>query len=366
MKEAEKLAALRLIRTKTIGPMTYSLLVARYGSASEAVRAIPEIAKRQNRTIALARLDECKSIIEEVEQAGAQMIVKGEESYPPHLAHFDDAPPILFAKGHIALAHRPMIAIVGARNASINAMNITAAWAGELGNHGFTVISGLARGIDRAAHIGALKTGTIGVLGSGIDIIYPHENKDLFTEMSEQGLIITEMMPGTKPSPRNFPARNRIIASMTNAVLVVEAAEKSGSLITAREMGERGGEIMALPGSPFDKRAAGCNQLIKEGAHLIASVSDIIDILDKPIQEPPPLFGINSRQDLSHLDEKVVQETAMCIIKNMTIEPVDIDELARWCHVSAQLVQVALLELELSGLILRLAGNRVCLSIETS
>ena len=259
-----------------------------------------------------------------------------------------------------------MIAIVGARNASINAMNITASWAGELGSHGFVVISGLARGIDRAAHIGALETGTIGVLGCGIDIIYPHENKDLFTEMSEQGLIITEMMPGTKPSPRNFPARNRIIASMTNAVLVVEAAEKSGSLITAREMGERGGEIMALPGSPFDKRAAGCNQLIKEGAHLVSSVSDIVEILDKPIKEPPPLFGINSKQDLSHLEEKVVQETAECIIKIMTIEPVDIDELARWCHVSAQLVQVALLELELSGLILRLAGNRVCLSIETS
>ena len=366
MKEADRLAALRLIRIKTIGPMTYALLVARYGSASEAVRAIPEIAKRQNRSIALASLDECKSIINDALEAGAEMIVKGEESYPPHLAHFDDAPPILFAKGHIALAHRQMIAIVGARNASINAMNITASWAGELGAHGFVVISGLARGIDRAAHIGALETGTIGVLGCGIDIIYPHENKDLFTEMSEQGLIITEMMPGTKPSPRNFPARNRIIASMTNAVLVVEAAEKSGSLITAREMGERGGEIMALPGSPFDKRAAGCNQLIKEGAHLVSSVSDIVEILDKPIKEPPPLFGINSKQDLSHLEEKVVQETAECIIKIMTIEPVDIDELARWCHVSAQLVQVALLELELSGLILRLAGNRVCLSIETS
>ena len=243
-------------------------------------------------------------------------------------------------------------------------MNITAKWTGELGAHGFTIISGLARGIDRAAHIGALKTGTIGVLGCGIDIIYPQENEDLFQEMASQGLIVTEMIPGTKPSPRNFPARNRIIASMTNAVLVVEAADKSGSLITAREMADRGGEIMALPGSPFDKRASGCNQLIKEGAHLVTSVPDIIEILDKPMKEPPPLFGINTHQDLSHLDDKAVQETAETILKNITIEPVDIDELTRWCHVSAQLVQVALLELELSGLILRLAGNRVCLSIE--
>ena len=364
MKETDRLAALRLIRTKTIGPMTYALLVARFGSPSEAVRAIPEIAKRQNRNIPLSRLDECKTIINNAADAGAIMIVKGEERYPSHLAHFDDAPPILFAKGHLGLAQRPMIAIVGARNASINAMNITASWASELGEHGFVIISGLARGIDRAAHIGALKTGTIGVLGCGIDIIYPHENEDLFSEMTEQGLIISEMMPGTKPSPRNFPARNRIIASMTNAVLVVEAAEKSGSLITAREMLDRGGEIMALPGSPFDKRATGCNQLIKEGAHLVSSVSDIIEILEKPIQEPPPLFGMNSKQDLSHLDDKTVQNTAECILKNITIEPVDIDELARWCHVSAQLVQVALLELELSGLILRLAGNRVCLTIE--
>ena len=365
MKQTDRLAALRLIRTKTIGPMTYALLVARFGSPSEAVRAIPDIAKRQNRSIPLASLDECHKILDATEKAEARMIVKGEDDYPHHLAHFDDALPILFIKGHISLAQRPMIAVVRARNASANAMNIKAKWTGELSAHGFTIISGLARGIDRAAHIGALKTGTIGVLGCGIDIIYPQENEDLFQEMASQGLIVTEMIPGTKPSPRNFPARNRIIASMTNAVLVVEAADKSGSLITAREMADRGGEIMALPGSPFDKRASGCNQLIKEGAHSVTSVPDIIEILYKPMREPPPLFGINTQQDLTHLDDKAVQETAETILKNITIEPVDIDELTRWCHVSAQLVQVALLELELSGLILRLAGNRVCLSIES-
>lgn len=355
---------LRLLRTPNIGPITYSFLIARYGTAAEAIKAIPKLSKRQGRNLRVASPSEAEKIIEQADKAGATILIKGHDPYPEALNRFDDAPIALFAKGHISLCNKPSIGIVGARNASINAVNLTASWAQQLGEAGFIITSGIARGIDRAAHIGALPTGTIGVSGCGIDIIYPTENTDLYEKIAEQGLILTEMVPGTKPSPHAFPARNRIIASLTRGIIVSEAAQKSGSLITAREMADRGGEVMAIPGAPYDDRAAGCNQLIKEGSHLIQSVTDILEIMQSPIKEALPLHPTIHNQDLSHLDDNIVRDMTDEIMKNVTFTPVDIDELTRRCHVSAQLIQVALLELELSGLVIRLSGNRVCKHLE--
>ena len=360
MTDAEKINALRLIRTPHIGPVTYSLLLARYGSATNAIDEAPHLAKRHGRPLKLCKKADAEKIISQADECGASLIVKGDIDYPARLLAFDDAPVILFAKGHLSLLNSDMIAIVGARNASINAMNLTAHWAKELGETGLVILSGLARGVDRAGHIGGLATGTIGITGCGIDIVYPRENEDLYTQMFQSGLIISENIPGTKPSPRNFPARNRIIASLAKGILVIEAAMQSGSLITAREGNDRGAEIMAIPGSPSDPRARGSNQLLKDGAHLVTSPQDVLEILQSPLSEPrlfPPAYETN---ELSQIDDKIIQNLADDIMKMITIEPVDIDELIRQCHVSAKAIHIALLELELAGHISRLSGNRVC------
>ena len=360
MTDKEHLNSLRLIRTPQIGPITYSLLIARYGSASDAVKAAPQLAKRQGRPLKIADIASCEAIIKQCQSSGATMLVKYQAGYPERLNVFDDAPAILFAKGHLSLFNRDMLAIVGARNASVNAMTLASKWADEIGQAGYVIISGLARGIDRAAHIGALRHGTIGVLGSGVDVIYPEQNADIFEEMVNQGLIITEMMPGTKPSPRNFPARNRIIASLAKSTLVIEAAKQSGSLITARDTAERGGDVMAVPGTPLDPRAAGGNDLIKQGAHLVTSPQDVLDILRTPLRESTHPKTIIQRQNMTQIDDELITKLANEIMKMITIEAVDIDELTRQCHVNAQMIQIALLELELAGHVLRLSGNRVC------
>ena len=360
MNETEKLNALRLMCTANIGPITYGLLLARYGSATNAISEVPKLGNRQGRSLKVAHKSVALKIIEETENAKAHIIIRGETDYPKRLLHFDDAPIALFAKGHLSLLKKDMVAIVGARNASTNAMTLTAGWAAEIGTAGYVIVSGLARGIDRAAHIGALETGTIGIIGCGIDIIYPKENEDLHEQMCQSGLIITELPPGTKPSPRNFPARNRIIASLAKGTLVVEAALKSGSLITAKESGERGADVMAIPGAPTDPRSHGTNQLIKEGAHLVTSSQDVLQILQSPIAEPstpnPPLLP----GGLKDIDETIIKEVAKKIMKMTTFEAVDIDELTRQCHVSANVIQVAILELEIAGYVQRLSGNRIC------
>lgn len=360
MKDAEKRNALRLIRTKNIGPITYSLLISRYKTASEALIQAPLLAKRQGRQLQIASEASIDRILEQTARAGAHLIIKGEDAYPARLAAFDDAPVTLFAKGHLSLLKKDQIAIVGARNASTNAISLTAQWASQLGAADYAILSGLARGIDRAAHIGALKSGTVGISGCGIDVVYPKENEDIYQEMAQSGLIISEFVPGTKPSPRNFPARNRIIASLAKGTIVIEAAMRSGSLITAREASERGCEVMAVPGAPSDARAHGTNHLIKDGAHLVTSPQDVLDIMNATISEPPlfppPLF----HQPFEEIDDDMMTALADEIMKILTFDATDIDELTRQCHVSAKAIQIALLELELAGHIERLSGNRIC------
>ena len=360
MTDTEIINTIRLIQTPNIGPITFSLLIARYHTATQAVQAAPALAARRGRKLQIASKDIAQKIMADADKAQARILIKHHEGYPIALTHYEDAPIVLFTKGHISLFDKDLLAVVGARNASTNGMKLTEHWAKILGQAGFGIISGLARGIDRAAHIGSLATGTIGVIGCGIDIIYPQENADLYAEMAQSGLIVAEMIPGTKPSPRNFPARNRIIASLAKGVIVTEAAINSGSLITAREAIERGAEIMAIPGAPSDQRAYGANHLIKDGAHLVTNPQDVIDIMQNAIKEPP-LFPPASQKDiLPDIDEEVVTELGNNVMKILTFEATDIDELTRQCHVSAKVMQIALLELELAGEVQRLSGNRIC------
>ena len=257
MDREEQIACLRLIRTPNIGPMTFSLLLQRYGSAAEALRAVPDLARRGGRTLKPATRAIAEAELAANKSAGARLLFKGGHDYPARLGQFDDAPPVLSAKGAVHLLGRPGVAIVGARNASINAQRLAQSLAEDLGSEGYVVISGLARGIDAAAHNGALAGGTIAVIAGGIDVVYPSENTDLHESIAEAGLLLAEMPPGTQPTPRHFPIRNRIIGALALGTVVVEAAERSGSLITARETAERGGEVMAVPGSPLDPRSQG-------------------------------------------------------------------------------------------------------------
>lgn len=364
MTRDEQLAMLRLIRTPNIGPMTFSLLLQRYGSAVDALRAVPELAKRGGRTLKPASKAEAEFEMAEVAAAGATLLFKGAEDYPDRLAQFDDAPPVICTLGSSHLLQRPCLAIVGARNASINAQRFAQSLAEELADEGYVILSGLARGIDAAAHNGALGGGTIAVIAGGIDIFYPPENADLQQSIAETGLVLAEMRPGTQPTPRHFPIRNRIIASLAQGVVVVEAAERSGSLITARETVERGGEVMAVPGSPLDPRSAGCNHLIREGATLVRSATDILECLARTTTASLPAAKDWRDARMSPGPPEAVENCRSVILEALGPESTDIDEVVRWCDAPVATVLSAILELELAGRITRHHGNRICLVLE--
>jgi len=326
MDEHEQVARVRLIRTRNIGPMTYSMLMARYGTAVAALAAIPEISARGGRKLQIASIAYAKAKISNNADLGAKLIWHDSEFFPPHLAQFDDAPACLSTQGSLHLLQRPMIAIVGARNASINAMRFAEKIAADLGDAGYVIVSGMARGIDAAAHHGAMPTGTIGVIAGGIDIIYPPENRGLYAEIKTKRLLLAEMPPSTAPTPRHFPTRNRIIASLAMGVLVVEAATRSGSLITTREAAERGGDVMAVPGSPLDPRADGCNRLIREGAILVQSAADVIEHVSnhKTVEMPPPQtpwHNISSRSN----NETDISLCRDAILAGLSGEPVEVE-----------------------------------------
>ena len=260
-------ARIRLVRSPGIGPVTFGQLLARFGGAEQALAAVPDLASRGGgRAPNLFSEAAAKAEISRVEGVGARYLSLRQGLYPRALAELADAPPLLIVKGDPNLLDRPLVAIVGARNASAAACRFARGLAYDLGRDGVVVVSGLARGIDSAAHDGAMDSGTIGVVAGGIDVAYPPENEERQRVMSERGLVSAEMPPGTEPRARHFPYRNRIIAGLSQATVVVEAAPRSGSLITARLAAEAGREVMAVPGSPLDQRAQGCNQLIRDGA----------------------------------------------------------------------------------------------------
>ena len=344
------------MRTPGIGPVTYRQLIVRFVTPAAALAAVPDLARRAGgKAPALSTVADAEREIARVEKLGARWLVLGEGLYPRLLAELEDAPPLLIAKGDLNLLDRQAVAIVGARNASAAACRFARSLAHDLGQYDLLVVSGLARGIDSAAHDGSLTTGTIGVIAGGIDIFYPPENEGRQRAMYDRGLVIAEMPPGTEPRARHFPYRNRIIAGMSIGTVVVEAAPRSGSLITARLAAEAGREVMAVPGSPLDPRAQGCNQLIRDGATLIQNAADVVEAV-RPfatqVRSPTTMFEPAPEQLNGH--------DALGLVEDLLgPSPVPVDEIIRLSGASSGAVQMALLELDLAGRLERHAGGKV-------
>ena len=353
---------LRLIRTPGIGPVAFRQLLMRFGSAEAALAAIPDLARRGGGKVpAVFARDKAEREIEAVEKLGGRYLSVGQGLYPRALAEMEDAPPLLTAKGDLAVLDRPMVAIVGARNASAAACRFARGLAHDLGQEGVTVVSGLARGIDSAAHDGSLESGTVAVIAGGIDIFYPPENEARQKDIGERGLLIAEMPPGIEPRARHFPYRNRIIAGLAAGTVVVEAAPQSGSLITARLAAEAGREVMAVPGSPLDPRAQGCNQLIRDGATLIQTAADVLESIRglngkvaspaRPFEHAPQLAPVDAEPDIRLRVEELLGPS-----------PVPVDEIIRLSEAEPGAVQLILLEMDLAGRLDRHAGNKVSLA----
>ena len=361
--KSEKLARLRLIRTDRVGPVTFRQLINKFGSAERALQALPELAKRGGRRKPQTPppLKEAEKELRALEKAGGTALFWGGEGYPARLAAVEDAPPILFAKGHVSLLSKDSIGIVGARNASAAGIKMTRMIAHGLSEAGIVTVSGLARGIDTAAHAASLQGGTIACMAGGLDIIYPPENEDLYDAIINTGCIVTEMPLSAKPQARHFPRRNRLISGLSLGTLVIEAAEKSGSLISARYAADQGREVFAIPGSPLDPRAKGTNQLIRDGAILVESVQDIIAEMDqlrrRHFNDPEelPLFNHTptTEADLpsDNARDKLLELLGHC--------PIHIDELIRQSDLDAGTVQAVILMLELAGHATRYPGNRI-------
>lgn len=359
----DRLDRLRLCRTETVGPVGFRQLLARFGSATAALDALPALARRGGRHAPLAIPDraEAEKEFEAAERAGGTIILWGDPDYPVPLAAVADAPPVLAVLGAPALLHQPAVGMVGARNASTNGRHMAHGLARALAETGLVVVSGLARGIDTAAHDGALETGrTIAVLAGGVDVPYPSSNRDLHRRVSTTGAVVSEMPPGTEPRAGHFPRRNRIIAGLSQGVVVVEAALRSGSLITARLAAEQGREVMAVPGSPLDPRARGANDLLRNGATLVESAADVLDALSAPVpagmsvEETCPASG-------SHWDGGEIEAARAAVTAALGAAPVAVDTVIRDLDLPPAAVRGAVLELEIAGRLERLAGGRVCL-----
>lgn len=358
--QEEAFARIRLLRSPNIGPVSYRQLLARFGSAAAAIEALPDLAQRGGRAYVAARPEIIAEEISQVRRARAKYLFHDQPGYPRLLAEAAGAPPILTWRGDLSIAERPCVAIVGARNASAAAVKLARDFSAALSAAGFIVVSGLARGIDGAAHWGALPA-TVGVIASGIDITYPPEHAELQERVAKEGLLLAEQPPGTEPLARHFPSRNRIIAGLAAGTLVVEAAPKSGSLITARLAAESGREVMAIPGSPLEGRATGCNQLIRDGAVLVQTPDDVIELMTGFDGSPRSTFR-ESTPAYVFADDELADAEPADVTALLTSAPVSVDELIRQSGTSASAVQMALLELEIAGRLTRHAGGRVSLT----
>jgi DNA processing protein len=364
LTDEERLDWLRLMRTDNVGPVTFCALLSRFGSAAAALQALPELSRRGGRSRPLTPCPPATALreLEALTAFGARLIARGEPEYPPLLAPVAGAPPLLSVKGDLGLLAKPAIAVVGTRNASVNGRLVAERLATELGRAGLLVVSGLARGIDAAAHRVALATGTAAVVAGGIDVIYPEENSRLYGEIATNGVLVSEIAIGIKPQSQHFPRRNRIISGMAQGVVVVEAAIRSGALITARYALEQGREVFAVPGSPLDPRARGANDLIRQGATLTETAADVLQALlpaaarpevERPAVEDPPLPSepVPANVDGAHAT----------VAEALSPAPATVDEIIRNCQLSPAVVATVLLEWELAGRLERHPGNRVSL-----
>ncbi|NOD31041.1 DNA-processing protein DprA [Ruegeria atlantica] len=356
--EEDRFSWLRLLRSRKVGPATFRRLLREHGSAQNALAALPEMA----RAAGIKGYETCPPGVIEAElraakAAKARLLCLGSAEFPAALAELNEAPPLLWAIGDVSLLQKPAIAMVGARNCSSLGARMARGLATELGSKGHVIVSGLARGIDTAAHMAALETGTVAVMAGGVDVIYPAENTELAHDIASRGLRISEQPMGVTPQARHFPRRNRIISGLALAVVVVEAAAKSGSLITARDALDQGREVLAVPGHPFDARAAGCNLLIRDGATLVRSAEDVIEAL--PQQDDPFSRPIEPRSEPIARPARNLHEQ---IIARLGPSPIAEDQLLRDIAASAGELGPALIDLELDGRIQRQPGGLLSLA----
>jgi DNA processing protein len=363
LRDDERRAWLRLARTETIGPATFAALMTRFSDVHAALDAAPRLAHRGGgQDLRIPTEAQAQAEIQALTRIGGRLIACVEPDYPSGLAALDPPPPLICVLGNVALLRRNMVAVVGARNASALGIKFAGRLATDLGEAGLVVTSGLARGIDHAAHRGALETGTVAVLAGGVDIVYPPEHQQLYDEMKTQGALVSEMPLGMAPVSRHFPRRNRLISGMARGVVVIEAAERSGSLITANYALEQGREVFAVPGSPLDPRAKGANRLIREGAILTEGADDVLAVL-RPIlgqafaepamdrTPPPPVDDASTDREADHVRTLVEEKLGPAAV--------EVDELIRQCAAHPAAVLTVLLELELAGRVQRQPGNRV-------
>lgn len=401
LSDAQRLDWLRLIRSENVGPRTFRTLVNRYGGAGPALAALPELARQGGRQIRIASREECEREMEAVQKFGARLLCLGEDDYPKNLRAIDAPPPVLLVLGDVALFERPSVAIVGSRNASAAGLAFTDRIVAELGARDFVIVSGLARGIDARAHRASLRTGTMAVLAGGLDRIYPPEHEDLARAIAQEGVLVSEMPLGWEARGRDFPRRNRLVSGLSLATLVMEAARRSGSLITARFATEQGREVFAVPGSPLDPRAEGANDLLREGASLCTQASDLLDALapilrdglpqpgtlfetfddpaeplwdeldlipfQAPLTEPghemdeeaKPYLAGPAAPDVSRKDE----DWRSIILDLLGPSPISLDDLARMSEAPPAQFRAIILDLELEGALERHGGNRVSLLV---
>ena len=364
--EEDRLSWLRLIRSRRIGPGTFARLLSEHGSAAQALEALPRIARAAGQN----DYTPCDQATAEAEyragqRIGARLLCLGEPDYPEALAAIADAPPVLWLRGQLPLLARPAVALVGARNASSLGRRMARKLAEGLGYHGLVVVSGLARGVDTVAHEAALASGTIAVMAGGVDVIYPRENAALAARIAEQGALVSEQPIGLQPQARHFPRRNRIISGLASAVVVVEAAEGSGSLITARDALEQGREVLAVPGHPLDPRAAGGNALIREGARLVRDTADLLEALEGALPQTAPLKTATSRRIATPGPAPAPMATTPGsllalhgrILDLLGSAPQAEDQLIRDLALTGAQIAPALLTLELDGRVQRLPGG---------
>ncbi|WP_442895299.1 DNA-processing protein DprA [Bartonella sp. CB175] len=381
LTDRQRLNWLRLLRSQNIGAVSFRNLIDHYKTAENALIALPELSKNGGLStpIRIATLEDAEKEMQEAERLGIRFVCIGEPDYPPLLKVTEASPPLIAIKGNVSAFQKPSVGIVGSRNASAAGKKLTAQFAHFLGNAGFAIISGLARGIDSIAHQASLPTGTVAVMAGGVDQIYPPENKKLYEDIiANDGAIISEMPINWKPRAIDFPRRNRIIAGLSLGLLVVEAAMKSGSLITARQAAEIGRLIFAIPGSPLDPRSVGTNNLIKDGASLTTHPSDIVEALTPliPNSVNPQLnffaestpFQLQNANLESH-DQKTNNPSSIgneaeraAILSSLSTTPIDLDTLSTHSGVSLQNLYLLLVELDLAGKLTRHSGGYVSLS----
>lgn len=366
LSDEERLDWLQLIRSDNVGPAAFRMLLERTGSARAALHALPAMANRggASRRFKVSSRDDAEREFRAANALGIGLIGMDEPNYPPWLRQSDSAPPLLAVLGPAECLARPVVSIVGSRNASAAGRKMAAMLARDLGERGFTIASGLARGIDTSAHQASLKSGTVAVFAGGLDVIYPPENDELVSQILEhRGAGVSEMPLGWQPRAKDFPRRNRIIAGLGLATIVVEAAERSGSLITARMALEQNREVMAVPGSPLDPRAAGANRLLKQGAVLVTEAEDVIAMLAPILGEDGFHAPTASRQPAEPVSpaEEPLDSERQAIIEALGPSPIETDEIVRLTGLPARIVSVTLLELELAGKLERHPGQRVSL-----